>query len=84
MARKCSAERAAQGIVNFVKTEKNIVIQFDGKESTEQDIMKKVKADALTKGIEEKEIAKIDLYIKPAENQAYYVINQTITGNVEL
>lgn len=84
MARRCSAERAAQGIENFMKTEKNVVIQFNGKEVVEQDIMDRVKADAITKGIKEKEIAKIDLYIKPAENQAYYVINQTITGNIGL
>ncbi|MBQ3600029.1 MAG: hypothetical protein II992_02365 [Lachnospiraceae bacterium] len=84
MARKCSVERAKQKSGGFAKAKKNIILQFQGREIQEENILEKVKQHILESGIEEVDIEKIDLYIKPEEQQVYYVVNNQQTGCIGL
>ena len=63
----------------------NVVIQFGGKETTTTDIMKNVKA-YWTKELKNKvgDLKSVTLYVKPEENKVYFVINNDVTGSVDL
>lgn len=63
----------------------NVVLQFAGKEVAAADIMKKVK-EYWTKELKNKvgEMKSVTLYLKPEEGRAYFVINNDVTGSVEL
>ena len=74
-AKKTSAAKApvVKEVVNF---------QFSGKSYTSEDLIK------ITKDVwkydlngKEEDIKNIELYVKPEENTAYYVINGDITGS---
>lgn len=84
MARKCSALRAEQISGGFAQAKKQIVLQFQGKDYLEKDILEKVKKELLNRNIQEEDMEKIDIYVKPEEKQIYYVVNQDITGHIEL
>lgn len=84
MARKCSALRAEQISGGFAQAKKKLVLQFQGKDYLEEDILEKVKEELLTRGIHEEDMEKIDIYVKPEEKQIYYVVNQDITGSMKL
>lgn len=50
-------------------------IQFNGKQVSEEEITAAAKAKWTEAGNRVKDIKSIDLYIKPEENRAYFVIN---------
>ncbi len=54
------------------KTSK-VVIQFAGKEFNSEEIVEKCKA--AYKGDSRKQVKTIDVYVKPEESRAYYVVN---------
>lgn len=62
-----------------------VYLQYMGKETDKDDIVKRVK-DVWTKEMKNKigDIHTLTLYIKPEENMVYYVINGEVTGNLEL
>lgn len=75
-ATKKPAEKAAQ------KTPKEtVVVQFAGKEFDVEEIKAKVKADY--KGKVKGKVNILDIYVKPEDGAAYYVVND-ISGKVEL
>lgn len=82
MARKCSAERAAKAIGGFATAKKNIVIQFQGRERQEQNLLDQIKQDALNQGIKDEDIQELDVYIKPEEQLVYYVVNKEVNGQI--
>lgn len=47
-------------------------------------IEEKVKAQFVAEGHRAGAIKKLDIYIKPEENAAYYVINEKFSGRVDL
>ncbi len=47
-------------------------------------IMDRCKADYVANGHKAKDIKEIQVYIKPAENAVYYVVNSTETGKLEV
>lgn len=81
MARKCSVERAAQKSGGFARAEKNVVLQYQGREISERGILDRVKKAILAEGIQEEDIEYIDIYIKPEEEQVYYVVNKEQSGS---
>lgn len=81
MARKCSVERAAQKNGGFARAEKNVVLQYQGREISERGILDRVKKAILAEGIQEEDIEHIDIYIKPEEEQVYYVVNKEQSGS---
>lgn len=66
-----------------VKTE--LFLQFSGKEYTEAEIFQKVK-EIWTKVLKNKvgDMKNVQIYLKPEESAAYYVINGDTTGKVDL
>lgn len=82
MARKCSVERAERQIGGFARAKKNIVIQYQGRERSSDNLLNLIKQDALNKGIKEEEIAQLDVYVKPEEQSVFYVVNNDLSGQI--
>lgn len=82
-AAKKPAVRKTAAAKAELKTE--IFLQFSGKEYSEAEILKKVK-DIWTKELKNKvgDMKKVELYLKPEESAAYYVVNGDTTGRVDL
>ena len=53
----------------------SVVVQFAGKEVTEKDLIAAVKKAYTKKGNKVGDIKTIEIYVKPEENAAYYVVN---------
>ena len=83
MARKSSVERANNLTGGFATAQKNIVIQFGNSERKTDDILKSIKEDAVSKGIQENDFSKVDVYVKPEEHKVFYVINDEVNGSVD-
>lgn len=69
-AKKAPAKRAA---AKDIKT--SVVVQFAGKEVTEKELIAAVKKAYTKKGNKVGDIKTIEIYVKPEENAAYYVVN---------
>lgn len=82
MARKCSAERAEMMTGGFATAKKNIVIQYQGRDRMQENLLNLIKADALKKGVKDYEIEVVDVYIKPEEHAVFYVINKQVEGSI--
>ena len=82
MARRCSVERANQKIGGFASAKKNVVIQYQGRERSEKNLLDLIYQDMLNQGINEGEIEKIDIYVKPEEQAVFYVVNKKIEGQI--
>lgn len=59
-------------------------VQYGNYEVRTRDIMDRCKADYVANGHKAKDIKEIQVYIKPAENAVYYVVNSTETGKLEV
>ncbi len=59
-------------------------VQFAGKEWDMAEVVKKAKDDYLAQGNKATSVKKFCVYVKPEEGVAYYVVNDTDTGSVEL
>lgn len=68
--KKAPAKRAA---AKDIKT--SVVVQFAGKEVTEKELIAAVKKAYTKKGKKVGDIKTIEIYVKPEENAAYYVVN---------
>ena len=72
-AKKTTKKTAVQEVVNF---------QFSGKSYTPDDLLKSCKdVWKYDLGGKEEDLKSVELYVKPEENTAYYVINDEITGS---
>ena len=69
-AKKASAKRTT---AKDIKT--SVVVQFAGKEVTEKDLIAAVKKAYTKKGNKVGDIKTIEIYVKPEESAAYYVVN---------
>ena len=61
-----------------------VIYQFEGREVTEKELITKVKEIWTSKGNKIKDITSLNIYIKPEEEMAYYVINDVENGKIEL
>lgn len=77
-AKKAPAKKAE------VKKETVITIQFYGNEASVASIEEKVKAAFVAEGHKASSIKTLNVYVKPEEYSAYYVINEKYTGRVDL
>lgn len=69
-AKKAPAKRTT---AKDIKT--SVVVQFAGKEVTEKDLIAAVKKAYTKKGNKVGDIRTIEIYVKPEESAAYYVVN---------
>ena len=60
------------------------VIQTNGKDIVDTDIIARIKDIWVSQGNKVKDIKTLTSYIKPDEMKVYYVINETITGSFEV
>lgn len=82
MARKCSVERAEQQMGGFARAKKNIVIQFQGRERSEENLLNLIKREIKNQGIADEEIMELDVYVKPEEQTVFYVVNKEVSGQI--
>ena len=91
-AKKAATKKAAAEKVEAVETEKKtaarkktatakVHVQWEGVEVVIADIVEKIKAEY--KAEHDDVISSFDIYVKPEEKMAYYVINET-AGKIEL
>ena len=83
MARKASVERANKLTGGFATASKNIVVQYQGNDKKLDDILNQVKADATSKGLKDEDFNQVDVYIKPEEHKAFYVVNGETNGSID-
>ena len=77
-AKKAPAKKAA------TKAETVITVQFGGNEVAIATVEEKVKAQFVAEGNKASSIKSLNIYVKPEEASAYYVINGDVTGRVDL
>lgn len=82
MARKSSVERAQEVVGGFATAKKNIVIQFQGRERSQENILQQIRRDVYAKGVSDEEIDSVNVYIKPEEQAVYYVVNGEVEGKI--
>lgn len=78
---KAAVKKTAQQEEKYAK----LYLQYAGKEYTDEDIINKAKeAWAAETGKRTSSIKTIDVYCKPEENAAYYVVNKKYASKVDL
>ena len=76
--KKAPAKKAA------AKAETVITLEFGEYTAVMANVENNVKAQFVADGNKEADIKTLNIYVKPFENSAYYVINGDITGRVDL
>lgn len=59
-------------------------VEYAGKQVEEKAVIAKVKELWVADGNKIKDLKTLNLYVKPEENAAYYVINENVLGKIEL
>ena len=80
---KKATDAVAKAASKFTVKEEAFV-QYGNYEIRVRDIIDRAKSDYIAKGHEEKDIKEIQVYIKPADNAVYYVVNSTDTGKLSV
>ena len=75
--KKAPAKKAA-------KAETVITLEFGDYTANMATVEEKVKAQFVAEGNKASAIKSLNIYVKPFENSAYYVINGDVTGRVDL
>ena len=76
--KKAPAKKAA------AKAETVITLEFGDYTAVMATVEEKVKAQYVAEGNKASSIKTLNIYVKPFENAAYYVINDDVTGRVDL
>ena len=61
-----------------------VFIQYQGNEAIVADVIEKAKNEFVAEGHRASSIKSLQVYLKPEEFAAYYVINQKFAGRVDL
>ena len=80
--RKAAADTKAKAKKEPVKAD--IIVQFKERETSIQSLEEKVKAQFVAEGHRAGCIKSLNIYIKPEDYKAYYVINEKFSGSVDL
>lgn len=62
----------------------NVIIQTYGLEISESEIIAKIKEKWVAEGNLVKSIKSLVMYVKPEEKKVYYIINDTINGDIDI
>lgn len=62
----------------------SMYLEFQGKQLDEKELVGKAKKIWVENGNKASELTSLKLYIKPEENQAYYVFNDEVFGSFPL
>ncbi len=64
--------------------EHEVIVQFEGRSIYAKDLNEKALEDFVANGGKKDEVKQVQLYVKPEDNACYYVINNKVTGKVDL
>ena len=67
-----------------VKTKQRMVLQYQGREADLSAVEANIRNQWKEAGNKISAIETLDIYVKPEEGMAYYVVNREIEGKVEL
>lgn len=84
-AKKPAAKKPAAKKTTAAKkstVDSKVYIQFFGKQVTAKDVLASCEADYKSKN--KAAVKKIEVYVKPEDNAAYYVVNGDVEGKVSL
>ncbi len=83
--KKAASKPAAKKAVSKKEVKTEITLQFSGK-AFSQDELTKIAKDVWKYDLKQKpaDLTSIELYVKPEENVAYYVMNKEFTGSFYL
>ena len=76
--KKAPAKKAA------AKAETVITLEFGDYTAVMSTVEEKIKAQIVAEGVKASAIKSLNIYLKPVENKAYYVVNGDVTGSVDL
>ena len=62
----------------------DIILEYNGKQTPDKDLIAAAKKDFVNSGKKASEAKTVEVYVKPEENKAYYVINSDFTGSIDL
>ena len=86
-AKKETAKKAPAKKTTVKKADQKTIlhVQFSGKSYAQEDLVK-IAQDVWKYDLKQKvrELASIELYVKPEENKVYYVMNQEFTGSFDI
>ena len=68
----------------MAKINQQIILQFNGQEFDLGAVDANVKKNWKDAGHKLTEIVDLDIYVKPEDGKAYYVVNKEVEGNVDL
>lgn len=76
----------ASAAVNAAKEElmTDVFVQFGDREAAIKNVVARVKEAYVNEGHKLSQIKSVQVYIKPEENAAYYVINKKAAGKIDL
>lgn len=88
-AKKAAAKTAAKAtakktVAKAAAVEPQVIIQYQNNESDLAKVTERVKTQFVSEGHKAGIIKKINVYLKPEEYSAYYVINDKFSGRVDL
>lgn len=83
-AKKAPAKKATTAKKEAAKVTTVITVQYQGNEVAVSSVEEKVKAAFVAEGHKASSIKTLNIYVKPFENSAYYVVNGDVTGRVDL
>ena len=79
--KKAAAKKAAP---KKEELKPEVFIQYQGNEAIVADVIEKAKNEFVADGHRASSIKSLQVYLKPEEFAAYYVINQKFAGRVDL
>lgn len=83
-AKKAAAKPAVEKAVAKKEVSASVTVQFGGREVSMDTVVENVKKAFEAEGNKVSAIKELQVYVKPEEYAAYYVINQKFTGKVNL
>ena len=83
-AKKAAAKPAAEKAVAKKEVSASVTVQLGGREVSMDTVVENVKKAFEAEGNKVSAIKELQVYVKPEEYAAYYVINQKFTGKVNL
>ena len=81
---RTTARKASENAKKVFRRPSEVVIQYGGKDVKESELVDKVIAAYVANGYKKSALKDIVLYVKPEDDAAYYVINDSITGKVDM
>ena len=82
--KEATAEKKAPAKKAAAKAETVITLEFGDYTAVLSTVEEKVKAQIVAEGVKASSIKSLNIYLKPFENKAYYVVNGDVTGSVDM